>query len=115
RAPSPAWSAMIVRLTERDAGPLPRVRNRNPPDGPRYAQPAGRRSDGRSPAAGKTKSCGFREAILRTRGNVAAVQVSTIVGTWSRRANNFSGGRADTDNRGSITPARGAVRTALNG
>ena len=43
---------MIVRLTERDAGPLPRVRNRNPPDGPRYAQPAGRRSDGRSPAAG---------------------------------------------------------------
>src|ERR1700733_1726334 len=43
---------MIVRLTERDAGPLPRVRNRNPPDGSRYPQPAGRRSDGRSPAAG---------------------------------------------------------------
>ena len=32
---------MIVRLTERDAGPLPRVRNRNPPDGTRYAQPGG--------------------------------------------------------------------------
>src|ERR1700735_232515 len=45
---------MIVRLTERDAGPLRRVRNRNPPDGPRCDRPAGRRSDGRSPAAGSS-------------------------------------------------------------
>jgi hypothetical protein len=73
---------MIVRLTERDAGPLPRVRNRNPPDEPRYAQPAGRRSDGRSPAAGPLPRRRIRDAPV-TRTSYPLTSIASLLPSLS--------------------------------
>jgi hypothetical protein len=62
---------MIVRLTERDVGPLPRVRDRNAPDGPQYAQPAvgdrtGARADARQ-QRGRRRADTFTDApVTRT-------------------------------------------------